>query len=132
MNKASVTVSVIAAVLVIMGGVGGLIMGRTWQVGASDDAKDDKTTICAEILDISGTSFLVKNLEDGGEYSFGANDDTRITWRGYNIDADDLNAGDKIAVCYLNYILETYPVQIPEVYEIRLVEKIAEDVHRCF
>ena len=126
MKKALVIVSIAAVILIIAAGVGGFFFGRN--TVEPDEVLDPGrfSVIYAEILEVRGTHFHVKNLDGSGEYTFNAQDDTRLSYRGSEIGAEDFSDGDTIHIYCLNYVLYTSPMQIPEVYELILIERAEE------
>lgn len=118
-------ICLIAAVLLAAGAfAGGFFTGK-------NSVNTDKNTLCevvyAEILEVNGNVFHVKGLDVNdingrGEFTLSAKENTRLLWRGTEIPLADFNIGDKIAFYYSGEVLETFPVQIPDVRIIKLLD----------
>lgn len=114
---------IILAILIAAAGVGGFFFGRSTVTPA-------RAFIFVEIVETekreNGTHFLVYDHERDGEDTFVTDENTKITWRGEDISADSLNAGDRVAVFFSGKILLSYPGRIQDVYAVRLIEKAEE------
>jgi len=78
-------------------------------------------TFRAIVLEASDTSVLVTPVEDSVEA--GSSDQFRIP----NQEGIELQAGDTIEIEYDGTILESYPAQLGEVYQITLIEQAKTD-----
>ena len=121
MKKALIII--LAILIAAAAGGGGFFFGRSTVTPA-------RAFIFVEIVETekweNGTHFLVYDHETDGEDIFVTDENTKITWRGEDISADSLNAGDRVAVFFSGKILLSYPGRIQEVYAVRLIEKAEE------
>ena len=83
------------------------------------------TTFKAVITNIQGNIITVKGLENNkrnyrGELVFCVEKESRIVCRFTNIDLNKLETGDRVAVSFSGPVMETYPVQLGQVKQVRL------------
>lgn len=81
----------------------------------------------AQIVERRENTLLVEGLpvndvNHRGQFSFTLGEDTRLLWRGEEITQEALHSGDTVAVTYSGETLEVYPVMLPQVYQMLLLE----------
>ena len=81
----------------------------------------------AQIVERRENTLLVEGLpvndvNHRGQFSFTLGEDTRLLWRGEEITQEALRPGDTVAVTYSGETLEVYPVMLPQVYQVLLLE----------
>lgn len=116
-----------AAVLIVGAFVGGFFAGKSGQRVETQLAWSDTEVVYAEILDVNDGFFHVKGLDVNdingrSEFTFTAKENTRLIWRGTEISLSDFQPGDRIAFFYFGEVLETYPAQVQNVVEIKLLD----------
>ena len=84
-------------------------------------------TFYATITEEKNNSFIVKGLEVNdisyrGDFSFGIQSETRITWHNQEIDMSELEEGDNISITFLGPIQESSPATINNVIEIKILD----------
>lgn len=105
--------------------VGLLCFAAGFLLAGSDKA--GYTCFYAEITEVYESSLLVDGMEVNdynhrGEFVFSVSDDTNIRWRGTELNFEDLDTGDNVAIYYSGSVAESYPAQISHVYRIELLD----------
>lgn len=88
---------------------------------ASADNEPETVTFQATVIEQTNNSILVKPAD--GSLELGSADKFRIS----NEDKLELQVGDLIEIAYNGEIMESYPAQLGEVYEITVVEQAEAD-----
>lgn len=103
--------------------------GASFALGriTADTLAVPSVTFYATIDDISGNHLTVSGLEVNdintrGQFTFSIDEDTVLEWRYTALTADELDAGDTIAVTYTGYVLETYPARLEKILKIQLLD----------
>lgn len=86
-----------------------------------EDVKQTTEWFKATVIEVNNTGVLAQPVETASERSSGDRVDVP------NKDGIELQVGDIIAIEYDGSILETYPLQLGEVYSITLVERAKPD-----
>ena len=128
MKKRAFIAAIAAAILIctLCGGIVGYIIGAG--EGSSSDGGDSLSqTFYAEILEINGSSLLVKGLSVNdinfrGEFSFSVSEKTKLEWRYTEITLSDLDVGDTVSITFKGEIMESYPAIISEIVKIQLLD----------
>ncbi len=119
-------VAVVVFLLVFAGAnVGAFLLGRASMEYTV--SWEDTEVFYAEILERRENSFLVEGLSVNdvnhqGQFTFAAEADTRLLWNGAEISLEDLQPGQRVAITYSGDRQEIYPVSLPEVYQVLLLE----------
>ena len=93
--------------------------------GIIENVKIEKKTITFEatILEIQGTQLLVQPIEDSQAFQ----NSTQISISMKNMDSSlEPQVGDVIAISYDGQILETYPLQLGEIYSITITKEVVQ------
>lgn len=78
--------------------------------------KNKKITFNATVLEVNETSILVEPIEGSNELK--SSDKIVVSTTG--LDTAGITAGSKVKITYNGYILESYPAQLGEVYDIEI------------
>ena len=116
-----------AAVLAFAGAnVGSFLLGRA-SAEHNSVSWEEASVFYAQIVERRENTLLVEglpvnNVNHRGQFSFTLGEDTRLLWRGEEITQEALHSGDTVAVTYSGETLEVYPVMLPQVYQVLLLE----------
>ena len=128
MKKRAFIAAIAAAILIctLCGGIVGYIIGAS-EDSLSDGSDSLSQTFYAEILEINGSSLLVKGLSVNdinfrGEFSFSVSEKTKLEWRYTEITLSDLDVGDTVSITFKGEIMESYPAIISEIVKIQLLD----------
>lgn len=88
---------------------------------------NEQQTFYAEIKEINNNNILVEGLSVNdinyrGKFIFSIIGETKLEWRGTEINLSDLDVGDNISITFSGEILDTYPAQINNVIKIQLLD----------
>ena len=86
-------------------------------------------TFYATITDVKDRALTVEGLTVNdinfrGAFTFSLEEDTAVTWRYTDLDPEDLEAGDTVAVTFTGEILETSPARLMEVTAVQLLDDV--------
>ena len=106
--------------------VGSFLLGRASAEHRSV-SWEEASVFYAQIVERRENTLLVEGLpvndvNHRGQFSFTLGEDTRLLWRGEEITQEALHSGDTVAVTYSGETLEVYPVMLPQVYQVLLLE----------
>ena len=106
--------------------VGSFLLGRA-SAEHSSVSWEEASVFYAQIVERRENTLLVEGLpvndvNHRGQFSFTLGEDTRLLWRGEGITQEALHSGDTVAVTYSGETLEVYPVMLPQVYQVLLLE----------
>lgn len=91
--------------------------------------EDNGTTFEASILGISDAWYLVEPVEGSPELNSADRIEVYVgdlPAMEVQILSEEAEVGDVIKITYYGGIMETYPAQLGEVYEVRVIEKAAD------
>ena len=96
-------------------------------VGRLTAPAQDSTTFYAQIETIGENNILIQGLDINdinhrARFDFAKKDTIKLERRHTEITWEDLDAGDRIAVTYKGFVLETDPAGLTEVIKIQLLE----------
>lgn len=97
-----------------------MLLEQTETLSFADNAQ--VTTFQATVIEVTDSSILVKPVDDSPEL------DSSDQFSVPNTEKLALQTGDKVEITYNGEILESYPAQLGEVYEITLLEQAKADV----
>lgn len=94
---------------------------------ANQNIIDNQQTFYAEIQEINDNNLLVEGLSVNdinyrGEFTFSVVEETKLEWRGTEIDLSDLSVGNNISITFDSAILESDPAQISNIIKIQLLD----------
>lgn len=94
---------------------------------ANQNIIDNQQTFYAEIKEINDNNLLVEGLSVNdinyrGEFTFSVVEETKLEWRGTEIDLSDLSVGNNISITFDSAILESDPAQISNIIKIQLLD----------
>ena len=106
--------------------VGSFLLGRA-SAEHNSVSWEEASVFYAQIVERRENTLLVEGLpvndvNHRGQFSFTLGEDTRLLWRGEEITQEALHSGDTVAVTYSGETLEVYPVMLPQVYQVLLLE----------
>ena len=106
--------------------VGSFLLGRA-SAEHNSVSWEEASVFYAQIVERRENTLLVEGLpvndvNHRGQFSFTLGEDTRLLWRGEEITQEALRPGDTVAVTYSGETLEVYPVMLPQVYQVLLLE----------
>lgn len=106
--------------------VGSFLLGRA-SAEQNSVSWEEASVFYAQIVERRENTLLVEGLpvndvNHRGQFSFTLGEDTRLLWRGEEITQEALRPGDTVAVTYSGETLEVYPVMLPQVYQVLLLE----------
>lgn len=106
--------------------VGSFLLGRA-SAEHNSVSWEEASVFYAQIVERRENTLLVEGLpvndvNHRGQFSFTLGEDTRLLWRGEEITPEALRPGDTVAVTYSGETLEVYPVMLPQVYQVLLLE----------
>ena len=106
--------------------VGSFLLGRA-SAEHNSVSWEEASVFYAQIVERRENTLLVEGLpvndvNHRGQFSFTLGEDTRLLWRGEEITQEALRPGDMVAVTYSGETLEVYPVMLPQVYQVLLLE----------
>lgn len=106
--------------------VGSFLLGRA-SAEQNSVSWEEASVFYAQIVERRENTLLVEGLpvndvNHRGQFSFTLGEDTRLLWRGEEITQEALHSGDTVAVTYSGETLEVYPVMLPQVYQVLLLE----------
>ena len=106
--------------------VGSFLLGRA-SAEYNSVSWEEASVFYAQIVERRENTLLVEGLpvndvNHRGQFSFTLGEDTRLLWRGEEITQEALHSGDTVAVTYSGETLEVYPVMLPQVYQVLLLE----------
>lgn len=106
--------------------VGSFLLGRA-SAEHNSVSWEETSVFYAQIVERRENTLLVEGLpvndvNHRGQFSFTLGEDTRLLWRGEEITQEALRPGDTVAVTYSGETLEVYPVMLPQVYQVLLLE----------
>ncbi len=106
--------------------VGSFLLGRA-SAEQNSVSWEEASVFYAQIVERRENTLLVEGLpvndvNHRGQFSFTLGEDTRLLWRGEEITQEALCPGDTVAVTYSGETLEVYPVMLPQVYQVLLLE----------
>lgn len=106
--------------------VGSFLLGRA-SAEHNFVSWEETSVFYAQIVERRENTLLVEGLpvndvNHRGQFSFTLGEDTRLLWRGEGITQEALRSGDTVAVTYSGETLEVYPVMLPQVYQVLLLE----------
>lgn len=106
--------------------VGSFLLGRA-SAEHNSVSWEEAPVFYAQIVERRENTLLVEGLpvndvNHRGQFSFTLGEDTRLLWRGEEITQEALHSGDTVAVTYSGETLEVYPVMLPQVYQVLLLE----------
>ena len=118
---------ILITVLIVGAFVGGFFAGRSGQRVEEKPIWSYSEVVYAEIISVDNGYFHVDGLDVNdingrGEFTFSADEHTRLIWRGTPLSLSDFEAGDRIAFSYVGEVLETYPAQVQSVVEVKLLD----------
>lgn len=97
-----------------------MLLEQTETLSFADNAQ--VTTFQATVIEVTDSSILVKPVDDSPEL------DSSDQFSVPNTERLALQTGDTVEITYNGEILESYPAQLGEVYEITLLEQAKADV----
>lgn len=97
-----------------------MLLEQTETLSFADNAQ--VTTFQATVIEVTDSSILVKPVDDSPEL------DSSDQFSVPNTEKLALQTGDTVEITYNGEILESYPAQLGEVYEITLLEQAKADV----
>lgn len=97
-----------------------MLLEQTETLSFADNAQ--VTTFQATVIEVTDSSILVKPVDDSPEL------DSSDQFSVPNTEKLSLQTGDTVEITYNGEILESYPAQLGEVYEITLLEQAKADV----
>lgn len=97
-----------------------MLLEQTKTLSFADNAQ--VTTFQATVIEVTDSSILVKPVDDSPEL------DSSDQFSVPNTEKLALQTGDTVEITYNGEILESYPAQLGEVYEITLLEQAKADV----
>lgn len=106
--------------------VGSFLLGRA-SAEQNSVSWEEASVFYAQIVERRENTLLVEGLpvndvNHRGQFSFTLGEDTRLLWRGEEITQEALHSGETVAVTYSGETLEVYPVMLPQVYQVLLLE----------
>ena len=106
--------------------VGSFLLGRA-SAEHNSVSWEEASVFYAQIVERRENTLLVEGLpvndvNHRGQFSFTLGEDTLLLWRGEEITQEALHSGDTVAVTYSGETLEVYPVMLPQVYQVLLLE----------
>lgn len=106
--------------------VGSFLLGRA-SAEHNSVSREEASVFYAQIVERRENTLLVEGLpvndvNHRGQFSFTLGEDTRLLWHGEEITQEALRPGDTVAVTYSGETLEVYPVMLPQVYQVLLLE----------
>ena len=128
MKRSGLRVLAIIVFLLAFAGanVGSFLLGRA-SAEQNSVSWEEASVFYAQIVERRENTLLVEGLpvndvNHRGQFSFTLGEDTRLLWRGEEITQEALRPGDTVAVTYSGETLEVYPVMLPQVYQVLLLE----------
>ena len=114
-----------AKIILVIGAA--LCLAAAFFAGRLTAPREPGETFYAEITEKSGNAFTVSGLSVNdvnrrGEFTFTADEDTKLLWHGTEITIEDLEKGDTVAITYSGEVLEIYPAVLTEVLRIELLD----------
>ena len=106
--------------------VGSFLLGRA-SAEHNSVSWEEASVFYAQIVERRENTLLVEGLpvndvNHRGQFSLTLGEDTRLLWHGEEITQEALRPGDTVAVTYSGETLEVYPVMLPQVYQVLLLE----------
>lgn len=129
MKKAGAVI--IGAAILIAVSIGFYFLGYKTAYDRIEDGSPPQTelpqTFYAEITDISGELFTVEGLEVNdinyrGAFTFSVTGETRLVWRGTEMQLGEFDIGDTVSVSFTGLIQESYPAHIQDVVQLQLLD----------